>query len=312
MEKEIVNDYKLGLNVKKLAKKYHVSFRKITSILLNNGIDIHDPNRDFGPRHKMPDGYWSIKSNNEIAASKFRNRRDFSLGNSTAYKIAKEKGWINEYDEKYFSKEIKYYGFDEPIHVVYAYEFIDLNYVYIGRTMDLKRRDCCHRNATQNDSVYKFAKEHNIEVPTVKILSEKLTARESQKFEDEFKNQYAENKWNLINKAQTGEGSGSLGAIPRKWTYETCREAAETYQSKEEFKKKFSRAHNVSRKCGWIEEFFPENKKKKNGYFNVFENCLEEAKNYSSIADIRKNYPFLYHKMLKNQWADIIKEKLNF
>ena len=308
MEKDIVNDYKSGINVKKLEKKYHISSVKVKAILLKNGIDIHDPNRNFGPRRKMPNGYWDIKEHNEYAASKCRNRGEFSRKNSTAYNIAIANEWIKEYDEKYFSKEIKYYGFDEPIHVVYAYEFFTLNYVYVGRTMNLKRRDCCHRNKTQNDSVYKFAKEHNIEIPTVKILSEGLVAKESQRLEDEYKKKYENNGWNLINKAQTGENTGSLGSTPIKWTYESCLEAAESCKNREEYKQKFSRAHNIARRNGWIESFFPNKSKRDNGCFDSLEKCAEASKKYSSIMDIRRNYPFLYHKISKNKWTRQIKE----
>jgi len=310
MEKLIVNEYIGGVNVKVLAKRHHKSHRTIKSILLKNGIDIHDPNRNFGPRHKMPDGYWNIKENNENAASKCRNRGEFSDKNSVAYKIAKSNGWINEYDEKYFSKDIKYYGFDDPIHFVYAYEFSDSS-VYVGRTMDLRRRDLCHRNKTQNDSVYNFSIEHNLAIPDVKILESGLTATESQELEDKWKNNYEANGWNLINKAKTGLNTGSLGASPRKWTYETCREAAETCKNREEFKKNFSRAHNVSRKNGWIDEFFPEKDKAENGHFNSIENCIEEAIKYDSIMDIRKKYPFLYQKISKNKWTEQVRDAIN-
>ena len=311
MEKEIINDYINGLNVKILGKKYHTSPKKVTKILLKNGIDVHDPSRSFGPRKKMPDGFWQIKENNELSASKFRNRREFSRGNSVAYKIALKNGWIKEYDEKYFSKDIKYYGFDEPIHVVYSYEFSEINYVYVGRTMDLKRRDCSHRSPSQNDSVYNFAKEHNLKIPEVKILSKNLVAKESQRLEDEFKNKYAQDGWNLINKAKTGENTGSLGSSQRKWTYESCRKAAESCKNREEFKNKFSRAHIVSRKNNWISVFFPNKSKKENGCFDTLEGCKEACRNFNSISQIRKEYPFLYHKILKNKWSEEIKKYIN-
>lgn len=311
MEKDIVNDYKSGMNVKLLGEKYHTSPKKVTKLLLENGIDIHDPNRDFGPRKKVPNGYWNCKENNEIAASKCRNRNDFSNKNSTAYKVALKNGWLKEYDEKYFSNDIKYYGFDDPIHFVYAYEFSDSS-VYVGRTMDLRRRDLCHRNKTQNDSVYKFSIEHNLAIPDVKILESGLTATASQELEDKWKNNYEANGWNLINKAKTGLNIGSLGASPRKWTYETCREAAESCKNREEYKKKFSRAHNVSRKNGWIEAFFPAKSKRDNGCFETIEDCAKAAKEFSSIMDIRKNYPFLYHKISKNKWTKDIKVLLGW
>lgn len=311
MKKNIVNDYKSGINVKILAVKYHTSSKKVKSILLENGIDIHDPNRNFGPRHKMPDGYWKIKENNERAASECRNRREFSKKHVNAYKFAKETGWINEYDEKYFSKEKKYASFDEKIHIVYAYEIPSLNHVYVGRTMDIKRRHCSHKSSSENDCLYKFCSSNNINVPEPKILISGLTAVESQYYEDKFKNEYENNGWITLNKAKTGINTGSLGARPRIWNYDTCRDAAEHCKNREEFKKSFSRAHIVSRKNGWIDDFFPQKDRVEVGYFNVLENCIKEAVKYNSIMDIRKNYPFLYQRISKNKWTEQVREAIN-
>ena len=311
MEQDIVNDYKIGINIQLLEVKHHKSHKLIKEILLKNGIDIHDPNRDFGPRHKMPDGYWNIKENNEKAAAECRNRREFHKKYVNAYKYAKNNGWINEYDEKYFSKEIKYASFDDKVHVVYVYEIPEFNAAYIGRTLDIKRRHSCHKNSTQNDSVYKFCSEHDIDVPEPKVLVAGLTAVESQEYEDKWKNRYEENGWTLINKAKTGVNTGSLGAAPRKWTYETCREAAETCKNMEEFKKNFSRAHNVSRKNGWIKEFFPEKDRVEKGYFDSLENCIKEAVKYESIMDISRKYPFLYQRISKNKWTEQVRSAIN-
>lgn len=47
---------------------------------------------------------------------------------------------------------------------------------------------------------------------------------------------------------------------PRKWTYETCREAAKQCSSRSEFVRRNKGAYEVSRKNGWLNEFIPEKK----------------------------------------------------
>ena len=50
---EYVNN---GMSTKKIANKYHIGPKKVKKILLENNIDIHNPNRNFGPRNKKPTG----------------------------------------------------------------------------------------------------------------------------------------------------------------------------------------------------------------------------------------------------------------
>ena len=46
--------------------------------------------------------------------------------------------------------------------------------------------------------------------------------------------------------------------LPRKWTYEACRDAAKQCSSRSEFVKKHKGAYEASRKNGWLDEFIPE------------------------------------------------------
>lgn len=292
-----------------ISREFHTSPKKIKNVLLELGVDIHDPNKPIGKKVK-PIGYWDVRENNEEAASKCRNRRDFSKKYSVAYKSAKTHGWILDYDKKYFTGGTKYISFDDPVHVIYAYEINETKSVYVGRTMDLRRRDLCHRNETQNDSLYKYCMANGLEVPEVKILEKNLTALESQEAENSWIDTYRSTGWNVINKASTGVGSSSLGSMPRKWNYDTCKEVAELCVSKEDFKKKFVGAYNVSRKNGWVNEFFPNNMKKQNGCFETLEACIEAAKPYKTIMEIRKCYPFLYQKISKHKWVEEVRKHL--
>lgn len=310
---EIINLYKSGLSTKKLEKICHINSKKIKNILFENGIDIHSRgDSKCGPRLKRCDGFWADKKNCEDAAKQCRNRGEFNKKFSAAWKSSKEHGWLDEFTEKYFNNRPEFPSLYSKIHLIYAYE-INVRgekYVYVGRTNSLKRRDKQHRN-DKKDTLYIFCNKNNVDIPSPIVLIENIDGYESQVKENECINEYRNNGWSILNVASTGFGSGSLGAISPKWNYETCCEAAKLCSSKEEFKKKYSRAHNVSRTNGWIDVFFPNNLKKENGYFDTFENCLEEAKRYGSIMEIRKNYPFLYQKISKNKWTELIKPYLD-
>lgn len=308
IKERITEDYKNGISTKKLESFYHIHSSKIKEILLEMGININLPNKGFGPREKKPKDWWNDKSHCEEIAKQCRNRREFNKKSSSAWKSSKENGWIDEFSEKYFSDRPEFSSLNSPIHCVYVYEIKETHSAYIGRTTNIKRRDNDHRSEKMNDTVYKHCKEHSILIPLPIILEKELTATESQIKENEWREKYLFTGWSILNKAATGKGSGSLGSIAIKWTYETCKTAASMCKNKEEFKKKFSRAHNVSRENKWIDEFFPFNSKKNDGCFDTLEGCKEAAKGYKTIMEIRKEYPFLYRKISKNKWTNEIKD----
>lgn len=306
-EKEKIFElYNNGMGIVKISKEVHTSPKKVKLLLLNEyNIDITKPNSKAN-NGKLPFGYWNVKENCENAAKQCKTKALFEEYFLSAYQASRRNGWLNEFAEKYFTNEINYASYKSKIHTVYSYEFSD-GYVYVGRTTSLKRRDRTHRSKSENDTVYRHSTEYNVEIPEPTVLETDLNALESQIKEHEWKNKYTNEGWNVVNVAKTGANIGSLGATAQKWTYDTCKEAADKCKNKEEFKKKYSRAHNVSRENGWIDEFFPFNSKKKNGCFDTLEGCKEASKGFKTILQIRNEYPFLYHKISKNKWVEEIR-----
>ena len=255
---------------------------------------------------RKPYGYWSIKEHCEDAAKKCRNIREFGMKYRAALRQTKIHGWVDDISKKYFTDKKMFPSFNSPIHFVYAYEITENKCVYVGRTTSMKRRDNSHRNPGENDTLYRFCRNLNIELPEPIIKEQNLTAEESQDKENYWVLKYVSEGWYVINKMPTGIGSGSLGATAKKWTYDTCKELASTCKNKEEFKKKSSRAHNVSRENGWINEFFPEPWRTPDGAYDDIENCKAECvkRGFKSLSDIKKNYPFLYFRICKNKWND--------
>lgn len=259
---------------------------------------------------RRPYGYWSVKEHCEEAAKQCRNVRDFGMRYRAALRQSKMHGWVREFSEKYFTDKKMFPSFNSPIHTIYAYEMVENKCVYVGRTTSVKRRDKCHRNPSENDTLYRFCNNLNIEMPEPIIKEEKLTAKESQDRENYWISKYASEGWYVINKMPTGVGSSSLGATARKWTYDTCKELAATCKNKEEFKKKSSRAHNVSRENGWIDEFFPEPWRTPDGSYDDIEKCKKECveRGYKKLTDVKRGYPFLYRKICEHKWNDEFRE----
>ena len=257
---------------------------------------------------RKPPKFWDNKDNCFEEAKKYRNKKQLQNESYGCYMGLKRNGWYEEAAEAFYDLSIHYMDYSVKAHFVYVYEIKELNTCYVGRTNNLTRRDKQHRKGIFShgkivyDNLYKFCKDNNVEIPNYKVLVEKIDAPTSQEQEEYWVNKYKEDGWNVLNKAAVGLGVGSLGAV-LKWTYEKCKEEAEKYVSRADFRKGNQSAHNAALKNGWIDEFHPV-VKKENGYWNNFENCKEEASKYKTIREFAKNNAFAYHACLNNNFID--------
>jgi len=150
-------------------------------------------------------------------ARKYKYIHDYSIKSSGAYNVALRNGWLKEYTwlERLPAKEPDH---TEGSRLIYAYEFKQENYVYVGLTNSMMRRDWSHRHGKSGSSVYKFAKSKDIDVPSPKILERDIPTMESGEREEYWVNHYKAEGWNLLNKAKTGNRSSSLGSLAElKW-----------------------------------------------------------------------------------------------
>ena len=89
------------------------------------------------------------------------------------------------------------------------------------------------------------------------------------------------------------------------WTYERCYEEAKKYKTKREFAKGSPSAYNVSYKKGWLDNYIWFIKRQKpNGYWNSYENCLDEAKKYKSRSEFKKSCNGAYRSSIKHNWIN--------
>lgn len=249
-------------------------------------------------KHKQNE-YWTYE-NCFNEALKYKSRSEFCNCNETAYKKSLKNKWINNY---YWLEDKRFDLINDKIDCVYAYEFIEQNTVYVGRTlMRLKnRRDLDH--IFSNDSVSKFAKENNIPVPEMKILEDNLTIKEGAENEGIWLELYKEDGWKILNIAKTGS-IGRIGHRFSKYTYEVCYELAKNCTSRRNFENFNKSAYQVAVKNKWIEDYvWFVRKSKPHGYWN-YEHCLEESRKYTSLSEFKKNNNAAYQQARKNNWIE--------
>lgn len=252
-------------------------------------------------KKKKPKGFWDIKENCIVEAKKYRNISEFQRHSYGAYHSVKKNGWKDEINNLY-DKTIIYHSYDEKIHLVYVYLFVDYNTFYVGRTNNLKRRHQQHIS-DNNDTVYKYCIDNGIEIPPYVIFKENLTAFESQYYEDFYLKEYINKGWRPLNKAVTGVNKGSLGAVC-KWNYEACKMEASKYRNITEFKVKNQSAYNASRKNGWLMDFF-EYSKRSDHYWDNYENCKKAFNSCKNTKELIKRFGGCYNSIKKNGFTDL-------
>ena len=72
----------------------------------------------------------------------------------------------------------------------------------------------------------------------------------------------------------------------KHWTYENCMEESKKYKSRSEFCKGNSRAYDVARRNGWLDDFTWLELKFHADW--TYETCMEESKKYKSRSEFCK------------------------
>lgn len=225
-------------------------------------------------------------------SKKYKTRTEFYKGNKSAYKIACQNKWLD-----------KFTWLENPINsekqdCIYAYEFKELNSVYVGRTLEYrkKNRDWEHLY-DRKDSVCKFAYENNVKVPEPIYLEEGITVEVGSKREQYWIDKYKNEGWILINKKK----GGSVGGLGRcKWNYETCYNEAKKYNNISDFAKWSPGAYQKAIKNNWRNDYTWLPKSKRYTYEEVF----NIAKQYEYKVDFYRNNCGAYDKALREGWIN--------
>lgn len=90
-----------------------------------------------------------------------------------------------------------------------------------------------------------------------------------------------------------------------------CLAEAKKYELKAEFRRSSAPAYNSAMRNGWIDEICdinewtkPEHSKKPTGYWQIKENCLEEAKKYNGRTHFHTGNAAAYNAAWRNGWLD--------
>ena len=223
-------------------------------------------------------------------SKKYKTRTDFYKGNKSAYSVATRNKWLDDYT--WLENPIN----SEKQDCIYAYEFKELNSVYIGRTLEYrkKKRDLEHLH-DRKDSVCKFAYENNVNVPEPIYLEEGITVKIGAKREQFWIDKYKNDGWELLNKKK----GGSVGGLGKgKWNYQSVYNEAKKYNSVSDFAKGSPGAYNVARKNKWRDDYtwLPNAKRW------TYEEVYEIAKQYKYKVDFYRNNCGAYDKALKEGW----------
>ena len=235
-------------------------------------------------------------------AKKYKTRSEFNKKRSGAYDVARRNGWLNDYT---WMPDIT--AEDSKVDSVYIYLFKEQNAVYVGRTLMYRQhiRDIEHRNM-DNDTVYKYAKKNNCEIPPMQIIEDNLNILQGREREDYWRKYYEAQGSLILNKAATGAKSGSLGAIGRgKWTFEKAYKIAQAFQTVNEMCEEYEYLYKISKARGWLEKFDwfrgSEIKLEKQTKWTE-EVCREEALKYTSRKDFRNKCKGAYDKAQEMGW----------
>lgn len=241
---------------------------------------------------QKPSGYWT-KERCTKEASKYDTKKDFIKNNSSAYVISCKNRWIDDicFHMKILGSMVK--------RLIYAYEFSD-NYVYIGLTYDLEKRDSRHKK-DKKSKVYKHIEATGL-TPVLKQRSELIDVERAKILEGEILMEYQALNWMILNKAKTGGIGGHL-----KWTRGKCIKEALKYKTKKEFRLKNQSAYNSAIKNKWLDDICSHmaELRSPNGYW-TFENCQLEALKYKTKKEFRENNESAYQISGEKDWLDKI------
>jgi hypothetical protein len=88
------------------------------------------------------------------------------------------------------------------------------------------------------------------------------------------------------------------------WNKKNCLTNAKKYESRNEWTKNSSGAYNLARKNGWLEECCAHMKRlqKPNGFWQIKENCIEDAQKYKSPSKWKEHSGRAYQMARENGW----------
>lgn len=95
-----------------------------------------------------PFNYWTSYENVLEVAKKCNYYTEFRDKYISAYRNSKKNNWLINFN--WLINDIEKFDLNTKIHLIYVYEFVDLKFFYVGRTINLTSRDYNHRFKYKN------------------------------------------------------------------------------------------------------------------------------------------------------------------
>ena len=252
----------------------------------------------FGSYHKLPEfaelpigeSSQKVYSFDEVkeAAKKYKTKAEFHKHDAALYFCALRRGWMSQFTWLRSGCHL----YDE-INYIYRYFFPVQNAIYVGRTIKPEMRDYEHRRDRGKDSsvVFKFAKDHEIEIPQMELLETGLSGEASQIKENEYVSLYKEEGFLVLNKGATGIGTSSMGG-KRKHTRKKLIEEARNYEWLSDFKREHHDLYVSASKYGWLADISFLKRKQRSSLLLTKEYCFEVSRQYKTrnVQKFLKNF----------------------
>jgi predicted GIY-YIG superfamily endonuclease len=231
-------------------------------------------------------------------ASQYEYLKDFYKNHPTEYNYAKHNGWLDD-----VIQNLKRLG-NITKRAVYVWEFPDKS-VYIGLTLDLKRRGGEHMEKDGASAVSKHILKTNT-LPVQKIISDDYVgAEDAINLERCTIEKYRIDGWNILNRAK----AGGLGCMPRIWTKERVAQEALKYDNSKDFKEKSKGAYSAAQKNKWLKDLTKHFKRlKRMGiYTSLSDDEIHSiAKKFKYSTDFISAFPSAYNEAKKRGIFDKI------
>ena len=232
-------------------------------------------------------------------SKKYEYISDFRKHSFCAYESARRHDWLR--DLTWLKNKDMNYPYS-----IYVYVDDNNKVAYVGLTRDKITRHQTHKTGMYKKHicqtcVFKYFSELGESVPEPIYLEENLSLSDAKIKEDEWRNKYASDGYNMLNVAKTGQFSGSVGGINLKWNKDTVIEESKKYDSRGSFRKGSSTAYAYALKYKLLDEM--DWLKPKLTYWTK-EMVFEESMKYSSRREFYLGCGSAYEVSLKNGWID--------
>lgn len=229
-------------------------------------------------------------------AEQYTSKSDFQKGCASAYKVAVENGWIEDYswfEIKWRKKWNRETCYNEAKKYKSRGEF---------KTNSAGAYDVARKRGWIDDYTW-------FSVPTnTKKWNRKSCYDEAKKYVS--KNEFRKHSSGAYNVAHRNGWLDDYSWFEQKrrpsgyWNRETCYSEAKKYNSIRDFEKGVPRACEIARKNGWLNDYNwfkrPKNYNKK---WDI-ESCYNEAKKYKSRGEFKANCTGAYHAARINGWIN--------